>query len=512
MNQLLRLFLFIGFLLSGCLDVSAQDIQKSDKLDSYFNAALVKWEVPGMAVAIIKNDSIVLLKGYGVRETEKKSKIDENTSFAVASNTKSFTATALGILVDEGKIKWDDKVVDYLPWFRLYDPYVTQNMTIRDLLSHRSGLETFSGDLIWYGSVWSRDEVIKRAALLKPKYGFRTNFGYSNIMYLAAGQIVASVSGTTWDDFLSQRIFKPLGMNHTTTSIKQLDLKGNTALPHNDVDGQVISIDYLNWDNIGPAGSINSTAADMIKWIQLQLHKGKWGDETIVSEKSLRELWTPQTIQRVSAFSENLWPSTHFKSYGMGWGLMDYHGKKVISHSGGYDGMISFTAFVPEAGLGFVILTNKNSSLYYPLSYKILDTYLSNDTTDWSTTFYDLIEKNKDAENKKLEEEALKLITGTSPTLPLEKYTGTYLSDVYGEIKVEIRNNLLYLSFIPTPMFHSSLKHWQYNTFKIKFQDVPSLPEGKAAFIIDTDQVAKLLIDVPNPDFDFTELEFIHQK
>ncbi|MBK6964184.1 MAG: serine hydrolase [Bacteroidales bacterium] len=512
MNQLLRLFLFIGFLLSGCLDVSAQDIQKSDKLDSYFNAALVKWEVPGMAVAIIKNDSIVLLKGYGVRETEKKSKIDENTSFAVASNTKSFTATALGILVDEGKIKWDDKVVDYLPWFRLYDPYVTQNMTIRDLLSHRSGLETFSGDLIWYGSVWSRDEVIKRAALLKPKYGFRTNFGYSNIMYLAAGQIVASVSGTTWDDFLSQRIFKPLGMNHTTTSIKQLDLKGNTALPHNDVDGQVISIDYLNWDNIGPAGSINSTAADMIKWIQLQLHKGKWGDETIVSEKSLRELWTPQTIQRVSAFSENLWPSTHFKSYGMGWGLMDYHGKKVISHSGGYDGMISFTAFVPEAGLGFVILTNKNSSLYYPLSYKILDTYLSNDTTDWSTTFYDLIEKNKDAENKKLEEEALKLITGTSPTLPLEKYTGTYLSDVYGEIKVEIRNNLLYLSFIPTPMFHSSLKHWQYNTFKIKFQDVPSLPEGKAAFIIDTDQVAKLLIDVPNPDFDFTELEFIHLK
>lgn len=512
MKQLITTALFIILIFSGCIDASAQDTQKSDKLDSYFRAALVKWNVPGMAVAIIENDSIVLLKGYGVKEFGKKGEINGNTSFAVASNTKSFTATALGILVDEGKLNWNDKVVDYLPWFRLYDPYVTQNMTIRDLLSHRSGLETFSGDLIWYGSSYSRDEVIKRASFLKPRYGFRETYGYSNIMFLVAGQIVAEVSGMSWDDFLSQRIFKPLSMNHTTTSIKQLDLKGNTALPHNDVDGQVISINYLNWDNIGPAGSINSTAADMIKWLQLQLHKGKWGDETIISEKSLRELWSPQTIQRVSSFSERLWPSTHFKSYGMGWGLMDYHGKKVISHSGGYDGMISFSAFVPEANLGFVILTNINSSLYYPLSYKILDTYLSNDTTDWSTRFYDLIEQNKEAEKKKLEEDELKLIPGTSPTLPLEKYTGTYLSEVYGEVKVELKDNQLYLSFGPTPMFHSPLKHWQYNTFKIKFPEVPSLPEGKAAFIIDTDQVQKLLIDVPNPDFDFTELDFIHQK
>ncbi|MHC1775304.1 MAG: serine hydrolase [Lentimicrobium sp.] len=512
MNLFLRMLLITIIVVNGSIGIYAQDKRNQVDLDAYFNAASEKWKVPGMAVAIIKNDSIVLLKGYGVKESGKAGKINENTSFAVASNTKSFTATAIGMLVDEGKLNWNDKVVDYLPWFRLYDPYVTQNMTIRDLLSHRSGLETFSGDLIWYGSSYSRDEVIKRASFLKPRYGFRENYGYSNIMYLAAGQIVAKVSGMSWDDFLSQRIFKPLGMNHTTTSIKQLDLKGNTALPHNDVEGQVISINYLNWDNIGPAGSINSTSADMIKWLKLQLNKGKWGDETIVSEKSLRELWSPQTIQRVSTFSEKFWPSTHFKSYGMGWGLMDYHGKKVISHSGGYDGMISFSAFVPEEDLGFVILTNTNSSLYYPLSYKILDTYLSNDTTDWSTIFYDLIEQNKEAEKKKLEEDELKLISGTSPTLPLEKYTGTYLSEIYGEVIVELKDGMLYLKFVPTPIFHSPLKHWQYNTFKIKFPDVPSLPEGKAAFIIDTDQVQKLLIDVPNPDFDFTELDFIRLK
>ncbi|MBK6346329.1 MAG: serine hydrolase [Bacteroidales bacterium] len=513
MKHLLRSTLLFLILIYGFTELSAQNTPKTTELDAYFSEALKTWNVPGMAVAIIKNDTIVLLRGYGVKEIGKPGKVDENTLFAIASNTKSFTATAMAMLVDEGRLKWDDKVVDYLPWFRLYDPYVTLNMTIRDLLTHRSGLETFSGDLIWYGSSYSRDEVIKRASLLKPHYGFRAAYGYSNIMYLAAGQIIASVSGMTWDEFIRLRILKPLEMIQTNTSITKLDLKGNTAMPHNDVDDHVISINYLNWDNIGPAGSINSSAAEMIKWIQFQLKKGQWDGRELVSDKSLRELWSPQTIQRVSTFSEKLWPSTHFKSYGMGWGLMDYHGKKVISHSGGYDGMISFSGFVPEAGLGFVILTNKNSSLYYPLSYKILDTYLSDEKTDWSSKFYELTEKNQKAEQKEKEEESLKRIPGTTPTLPLEKYAGSYVSEIYGEARIHIKDNQLYLNFIPTPMFHSPLVHWQYNTFSIKFPDVPSLPEGKAAFILDSSGgIDKMLIDVPNPDFDFTELEFIRQK
>lgn len=503
----------VFLLISGSFNTRAQVSPKANTLDTYFLEALSKWEVPGMAVAIIRNDTIELLKGYGVREIGNPGKVDENTLFAVASNTKSFTATAISMLIDEGKLKLDDKVVDYLPWFRLYDPYVTLNMTIRDLLCHRSGLETFSGDLIWYGSSYSRDEIIQRASFLKPNYGFRANYGYSNIMYLTAGQIIAKVSGMSWDEFISSRILTPLGMNHTNTSITKLDMKGNTAMPHNDVDDNVIAIQYLNWDNIGPAGSINSSAADMIKWIEFQLKKGKLNDQVLVSEKSLREQWSPQTIQKVSAFSEKLWPSTHFKTYGLGWGMMDYHGKKVISHSGGYDGMISFSAFVPEANLGFVILTNKNSSLYYPLSYKILDTYLSNDTIDWSSKFFDLIEKNKEAELiQKKEDEQLR-ISGTSPTLSLDKYVGSYISLIYGEAKVELVNDKLYLKFLPTPIFHSPLEHWQYNTFTIKFPDVPALPEGKVSFILGPDSdVEKMLIDVPNPDFDFTELDFIRQK
>jgi CubicO group peptidase (beta-lactamase class C family) len=505
------LLLSLTIALNGRL--SSQNNQNIDQLSRYIEDARVMWNVPGVAVGIIYNDSIVLLKGYGEREVGKKIFVDENTLFAVASNTKSFTATAIGMLVDEGKLKWDDLVTKHISWFQLYDPYVTMNLTIRDLLCHRSGLTTFSGDLIWYGSTHSREDILRRAANLLPKHGFRAEYGYSNIMYLAAGQVIENVSGKSWDDFIKERILLPLAMNHSNTSTLALDLKGNTAIPHNDVEDKVIAIQYLNWDNIGPAGSINSSASDMLKWLKLQLDNGVANDQQLVSKKVLREMWSPQTIQKVSPFSERTWPSTHFKSYGLGWALMDYHGKKIISHSGGYDGMISYSAFVPESKLGFVILTNKNSSLYMPLAYKIMDTFLSTDTFDWSSHFYELIKKNEEASKK---EEADKLSAKadfTSPTLPLENFCGTYSCKIYGEVKVELNNKELYIHFLQTPIFHSPLKHLQYNTFSIKFPDVPSLPSGKVAFILGMDNsVDKLLIDVPNPDFDFTELDLIKIK
>ncbi|MBW6492750.1 MAG: serine hydrolase [Lentimicrobium sp.] len=488
----------------------AQSFPDSEKLSQYIDAARITWKVPGLSVGIIYRDSIVLLKGYGEREIESGLAVDENTLFAVASNTKSFTTTALGMLVDEGKLNWDDPVNKYLPWFKLYDPYVTMNFTIRDLLCHRSGLGTFSGDLIWYGSSHSREEIVTRAQFLEPKQGFRAGYGYSNIMYLAAGLVIEAVTGKSWDVFISERILIPLEMTNTNTSTLSLDQHGNTAMPHNDTEEKVIAISYLNWDNIAPAGSINSTSADMLKWIGFQLHKGDYKGQQLIKEKTLNELWTPQTVQKVSAFSERTWPSTHFKSYGLGWSMMDYHGKKIISHSGGYDGMISYSAFVPEAKLGFVILTNKNSGLYLPLAYKIFDTFLSSDTTDWSSYFYELTTKNEEASKKEKMELADAQIKNTTPTLPLIDYCGIYSCKKYGEVKIELIKNQLFIQFVQTPIFYSPLKHWHYNTFSIKFPDVPSLPSGKVAFIVGMDnKVEKLLIDVPNPDFDFTELDLI---
>ncbi len=504
-----RIALFLSFLIVCTISLNAQIGQKTADLDAYFQKALVDWDVPAMGIAIVTKDSIIFSKGYGVKDITTKEPADANSLFAVASNTKAFTASAIGLLIDQGKLTWDDKVVDHLPWFKMYDPYVTANMTIRDLLSHRSGLVTFSGDLLWYGTTHTAEEVIRRAQYLKPAYGFRTTFGYSNITYLTAGKIIEKVTGETWDAFIKKSFLQPLGMNSTLTSVSEFTRKTNLTQPHTTDEGKTIKIDYMNWDNIAPAGALLSSANDMSKWLQLQLNNGKWGDKQIISEKVLNEMWYPQIMNPVSKGSRELWPTTHFKGYGMGWSIFDYHGKKVVSHSGGYDGMISYTAFVPEANIGLVILTNKNSSLYLPMFYKILDTYLSNETKDWSAFFLEREAKMKEYEIRQKAEHAAKRAMNTKPGAELQKYTGTYTSKLYGDATVEIKDGKLYVRFVPTPLFHGSLEHWHFDTFTLKFPDVPSLPEGTVNFVFNADgDVEQMRIDIPNPDFDFTELEF----
>ncbi len=510
----LRLFIFFFTIIAYNQAIGQHQAQISNSvkikaLDEYFNKAIEDWDVPGMGIAIVTKDDILLSKGYGVKDIKTNEPVDENTIFAVASNSKAFTGASLAILVEQGKLKWDDRVIEHIPWFQLYDPYVTSNMTIRDLLTHRSGLATFSGDLVWYGTTWPAEEVVRRARFLKPVSGFRTSFGYSNIMYLTAGLIIEKVSGKSWGDFVKENFFQPLGMNSSLTSIKQFNNKTNLAQPHTTFEEKTVRIDYMDWDNIAPAGAIISSPNDMAKWIQLQLNMGKIGDKQILSSKSLNEMWHPYITNKVSEMSMQLWPTTHFKGYGLGWSLMDYHGKKVMSHSGGYDGMISYTAFCPEGNMGLVVVTNKNSSLYLPMMYKILDTFLSSDTTDWSQVFLGREKMMKDYTSKQEQEKKDKRVLNTKTSLDLEKYTGIYTSELYGEGKVSLRNGQLYLEFIPTPLFHGELNHWHYDTFTIQFPEVPSLPQGTVNFILNADgEVEQMRVDIPNPDFDFTELEF----
>lgn len=515
--------LLLLFAVSFSFNVHAQstviDKQKLAELDAYFQKALNDWDVPGMAIAVVSKDSVLFAKGYGTKDIKTKKPVDANTLFAVASNSKAFTASAIAVLVDEGKLTWDDKVVDHLPWFKLYDPYVTANITIRDLLSHRTGLVTFSGDLVWYGTTHSAEEVVRRAQYLKPAYGFRTTFGYSNITYLTAGLIIEKVSGQKWADFVKARFLDPLGMTSTLTSVEQFLEKTNLAQPHTTFQDKNVRIDYMNWDNIAPAGSILSSVNDMSKWLQFQLNTGKLGDKQIISEKALNEMWHPQIMNNVSKTSKDLWPTTHFKGYGMGWSVMDYYGKKVMSHSGGYDGMISYSAFVPEANIGLVVLTNKNSSLYLPMMYTILDAFIGQPvnengigeptTKDWSALFLGREKKGKEYQEKQKKEMAEKRVKDTKPSADLEKYVGTYTSKLYGDATVEIHEGSLYLKFVPTPLFYGKLNHWHYDTFTIEFPEVPSLPEGTVNFVLNAaGEVEEMRVDIPNPDFDFTELEF----
>lgn len=509
---MLRIFILLAFTIISSIGYSQDKVAQSGRikaLDTYFSKALSDWNVPGMAIAIVTKDSVLLSKGYGVKDITTKEAVNSNTLFAVASNTKAFTASAIGLLVDQGKLKWDDKVTDHLPWFKLYDPYVTSNITIRDLLSHRSGLVTFSGDLVWFGSTHSQEDVIKRAQYLKPKYGFRTTFGYSNIMYLTAGLIIEKVTGKSWDGFIKENFLTPLEMNSTLTSIAQFGKNSNIAQPHTDYKDEVIKIKYLNWDNIAPAGALLSSSDDMAKWIQLQLNYGKVNEKELISAKSLDEMWYPQIMNIVSKGSRDLWPSTHFKGYGLGWSVMDLYGNKVISHSGGYDGMVSYTAFVPESDFGFVILTNKNSSLYISLVYKILDTFMSESDKDWSAFFLERDKKGKEYQQNEKKEEQAKRALNTKPSTDLKNYIGTYKSELYGEATIGLKEGDLYVQFVQTPMFNARLNHWHYDTFTIEFEDVPSLPEGTVNFVLNAaGEVEEMRIDVPNPDFDFTELEF----
>ena len=504
-NFLIVLFLFpVVFV--------AQEIEQ--RLDSIFAKAIKQWDIPGMSVGIVKNDTIALLKGYGITDVTNPQKVDENTIFAIASNTKTFTSTAIAMLVEEGKLNWDDKVADYLPYFRLYDPYVTQYMTVRDLLCHRSGLETFSGDLIWYGSNYSREEVVKRAKYLKPKYDFRTQFGYSNIMFIAAGEIFPKVSDFTWDEFIQSRLIKPLGMTRTFLSVNDLKELENIAMPHAYHNEENVKIGYLNWDNIGAAGAINSSAKDMCNWLNLQLNNGRFKGAKIVGEKELEEIKIPHINSRIGKGSRAIWPSKHFDAYGLGLQMMDYKGYQIFMHGGGADGMVSRTVFVPELDFGFVILTNNGNSLPYALMYTILDEYIGVEKKhDWVDMFLEFRESSQERAKRLAYADEQKRVPNTQTTLPLEKYTGIYTSRMYGDVEVTINNNQLIVQFKETPIFKGYLKHWHYNTFEIEMKKVISLPKGKCSFIIDEmGEVEEMRIDIPNPDFDFTELKLMKQK
>lgn len=493
--------------------ISNSQVLNFSELDKYINKSIEEWKLPGLAIAIVKDDSVVYIKGFGVKEVNKPEKVDENTLFGIASLTKAFTSCAIGILKDEKLLTFDDKVRKHLPYFELYNSYVSSEMTVRDLLCHRSGLKTFSGDLLWYSTRYNRKDVITRARFLKPEFGFRTDFGYSNILFLTAGEIIPIVTNQSWDDFLKLRIFEPLKMSSTNTSIISNKGKTNIATPHVKKDGKVITIKYINWDNIAPAGAINSNVRDMSKWIKLLLNDGKIDGKAIINKSTLDELFESHTPMPLGPSDKYLFPDMHFHSYALGWDVFDYHGKKVVNHSGGLDGMISHICLVPEEKLGFVVLTNSINYLPDALMYKILDDYFKFPEKDWSKLYLSFFENNEKRKVISKADAEKARNKNSKPTLNLENYVGTYSSELYGDATVSLNNGILNLKFEPAPDFNSDLKHWEYDTFTIYFEQYPSLPEGSAHFLINAEsKVTELQVDVPNPDFDFTELKFFKSE
>lgn len=462
-----RFSLVVFVLLVAAQFVVAQQAP-GPEFDAYVNKAIKDWGVPGVAIAIVKDDRVVLAKGYGVRELNKPAPVDENTLFAIGSSSKAFTAMSIAMLVDQGKLKWDDPATKYLPGFQLFDPYSTRELTVMDLVTHRSGLAR--GDLLWYASEHDRKEVLRRVRFLKPSWSLRARFGYQNIMYLAAGEVIPSVTGKTWDDFLRERIFNPLGMTSTSTSIKAFAGSTNVATPHSRIDDKVQAINWRNIDNIAPAGSINSNVQDMAQWVRLNLGDGTFQKQRILSANSIKEMQTPQTIVRLEGPRGALYPEAHFLAYGLGWFLSDYRGRKLVEHGGAIDGMRAEVALMPEEKLGLVVLTNLNgTTLPHALMFKIIDHYINAPQRDWSSEMLKS-EKGFEAIAKAAEKKAeAERVSGTSPSLALDKYAGTFQSDMYGETKVSLENQKLVIRFGPN--FVGDLSHWHYDTFRVTWRD-----------------------------------------
>lgn len=468
-----------------------------EKIDSYIKQAMNDWKMPGFAVAIVKNDSVIFSKGYGVRSIDGNEPVNESTNFMIASCSKAFTTASIARLVDQGKLKWDDPVIRYLSYFHMYDPWVTKEMTIRDLVTHRSGLATFSGDILWLGSTYDKDEVIRRAKYLKPVSSFRSRYGYQNIMYSVAGEVIKAVSDTNWHVYVKSNFFEPLGMIRSNTSIKELKEKGNNAWPHRYLNDEAVPHnDYYSIETVAPAGAINSNVKDMAQWIRLQLNKGKFVDKRIFSERQSNEMWGNHM------FLGN-------NNYGLGWFIAYSNGKRVLNHGGGMPGMISDVTIVPEEKLGLVILSNLETGMVNAIRNYVIDIMMNVEPKDYNKTSLESFKRrieNWEKENKRREEVKVK---DTNPSLPLEKYCGIYEDKMYGKAEISLRDRKLFMQFLPSPTFKGELRHYHFDQFYIDWED-EFLTRGWIKFDMSFNgDIKQFAIEVPNsPDFIFTELLF----
>lgn len=436
--------------------------------DGYVRQAMESWEVPGLGLAVVKDDSVVYARGYGVREEGTDEPVDENTVFAVGSTSKAFTSAAVGMLVDGGEVAWSDPVTKHLPWLQLADPWVTRELTVRDLLTHRSGLPRC--DQLWYAMEYSRDEVLRRVRHCDSQWSFRSRFGYQNIMYLAAGRVASEAAGVRWDRLVENRIFGPLGMSRSNTSVDSLEGMGNVATPHAEIDGEVRAVPWRDIDNIGPAGSINSSAVDMAQWVRLHLGEGAYEGQRLLGDSTVAEMHRPEMLREANVLTpEELFASTHFTAYGLGWFLRDYRGRKVVWHGGAIDGMRATVGMMPEEELGVVVLTNRGSDgLGGPLMWRVFDAYLGAPEKDWASE-YGSVYDSLDAERAKGDEEVREARDeGTSPALALDAYEGTYRSQLYGP--VEVSQSADGLELVVADSYGGELGHWHHDTFRITWE------------------------------------------
>ncbi len=427
--------------------------------DTFVTKTMEEWKVPGLGISIVKDGKVIFSKGFGFRDVKKGLKVTPKTLFAIGSCSKAFTAVTMGILVDEGKLDWDKPVREYLPSFKLKDPFATEGMTPRDLVCHRSGLPRH--DSMWYNSSATRKELFDRLQYLEPSRDFRTTYQYQNLMFMTAGYMVGRITGTTWEKFVQNRIFGPLGMNDSNFSVEDSKKAPDFALPYMEKEDKVIEIPFRNIDTVGPAGSINSNVIDMTDWLLLNLEKGKFGEKQIISEESLREIHSPQMISSKSY----KYDESFYSTYGMGWGITSYRGHLMLSHGGGIDGFTARVTFMPRDNIGMVIFTNMSGTpLPVIVAYNAYDRLLGLDQIPWNKRIKDQIDKAKEEAEKAKKEKGKDRKLNTKPSHPLGDYAGDYEHPGYGVVAIKKEGDRL------KGVFNSisfDVKHYHYDIFEM---------------------------------------------
>lgn len=487
------------------------------QFDAQMERVRKQFDVPGIAVAIVKDGQIVLERGYGVRELGKPAPVQADTLFAIACNTKAFTAASLSILADEGKLSLDDRVIEHLPWFRMSNPYVTNEMRVRDLLAHRSGLSLGAGDLLyWPTTSYTTEEVVQRLAKVPLKGGFRDRYAYDNILYAVAQKVIEQVSGQSYAAFLQQRIFTPVGMADTRFNADHLQPGDTTAVGHAKYDfSKLRTVAPLTWSNNSGAGGVYSSAHDMALWMNVQLAGGTLADGTpLFSAKRQREMWSMITPINVPepAVPELAAARPNFAGYGEGWSLSDYRGHRLVWHTGGWPGMVSRLTLVPEQKLGVVVLTNQEvGAAFNAVTLQVLDAFLQLPATDWTAAYAKAAEKADAEADTSWKHHEQARAKRSAPSLPLSGYTASYRDPWYGEVVIRQEGKRLRLQFAKTAQLVGTLEHWQHDSFIVRWDDRSLNADAFVNFALTPDgKVREMRMEAVSPltdfSFDFQDL------
>lgn len=509
--------LLISLIFCNYYNSTAQPLT-SKQIDELVEKTLTAFDVPGIAVAVVKDGKVIHSKGYGVRSLKTREKVDENTLFGIASNSKAFTASSLGILMDEGKLKWDDKVIDYIPEFRMYNAYVTEEFTIRDLLTHRSGLGLGAGDLMFWpdSSDFTMKDIIYNLRFLKPVSGFRTKYDYDNLLYMVAGEVIERVSGKTYEEFVEERIMKPLQMDNSAGTWMRVKDKSNAIDAHASVNGkvQVIPRDVFRFGN--SAGGINSSVADMSKWVIMQMNGGKYGEglgKQIFSKTAQQEMWSPQTIIPANAAPPY---NTHFSSYGLGWFLSDVKGYKQVTHTGGLAGMVTQVTLLPELQLGIIVFTNQQiGAAFTAISNTIKDSYMDIPATDRVGIY------SKRVKAGMMEADSITNSIWTAIAAEQKKNTakvnyksfaGTYHDSWFGDVVLREKNGKFRFDAKRAPKLSGEVLFYKNNTFIVKWDRRSFDADAYLYFQTDKDgKPSSIKMEAISPltdfSFDFQDLD-----